>query len=122
MTDIDEIAGRLKRATPGPWDKDKPSSGRPFEKIVVRNLGGGTQRSYVAQVGSPEDWELIAAAPTDIAYLLEVVVGLEQQKAAVLAIHRNENGNCSSCLRYTSPLPERRPWPCATVRALGVEA
>lgn len=54
-----------------------------------------------------------------------VVAELRELRAArdaVLAIHREEQFGpdrvCSSCLRYTTPLPGRVPYPCPTVRAL----
>jgi hypothetical protein len=83
MSDVGEAAirARAEKATPGPWDMDAPSSGRPFEKIVVRNLGGGSQRAYVAQASSPADWEFIAHAREDIPYLLGRVSSLSAQLA-----------------------------------------
>jgi hypothetical protein len=72
-----EIRARLE-AIEWPWDVDAPSAGRPFEKIVVRNLGGGSQRSFIAQCGGPDDQAFIANAPTDIAYLLEQVASFKR--------------------------------------------
>jgi hypothetical protein len=52
----------------------------------------------------------------------DTVLALLDAIDRVLTLHRPERLGgedvCTSCLRYTSPLPGRVAWPCATVRAI----
>lgn len=61
------------------------------------------------------DAEFIAAAREDVPVMADALL-------RVLDIHRREmfggDAVCSSCLRYTFPMPGRVPYPCATVRAV----
>lgn len=66
--------------------------------------------------GHPDDWDDVAhSAVVDVPVMADALL-------RVLDIHRREmfggDAMCSSCLRYTSPMPGRVPWPCATVRAV----
>lgn len=64
---IEEIIARWKAATPGPWTFDAGRGGIASGVIDVINTDDG----FVSI--SDEDAKAIAAAPTDIAYLLDRV-------------------------------------------------
>jgi hypothetical protein len=76
-----EIRARLQAATPGPWHADDGD----FGCVMVGNYGWVTPAGVNApeyDVDTPQghaDAELIAHAPTDLAYLLARVEELERQ-------------------------------------------
>lgn len=69
--------------------------------------------------------DFLPAPTVEAGWVLEASGELGRQARAiarVLAIHRPQRSGgadyCSSCLRYTSPIPARVPYPCATVKAI----
>ncbi len=95
MKSLDEIKGRLAKATPGPWyvrgGLTDEESGRPGgipPEVIATDLDG-----YESLVCAPdnrplEDAELIAHAPTDLSKLIQA---LEVANAA-LADFSNVHG------------------------------
>jgi hypothetical protein len=77
MTDrIDEIRERWSRATPGAWKADHERSER-FGSVDVGDWGwapdeGPAHDTFKRRRETHRDAEAIAAAPSDVAYLLRV--------------------------------------------------
>jgi hypothetical protein len=80
MTRIDDIRKRLEAATPGPWEMNGSGPGYILEDAT----SGHAIRCEVCppEETIPIDYEFIANAPTDIAYLLRLV---EEYEAAMPA-------------------------------------
>ena len=146
--DLQEIEARLEAATPGPWDFETiPETGE--SRVVVRsNTGDPMLDVSVAPHGvRAEDAEFIAHAPEDMRALIaalerqsELIMGLEaevhaqrQKLEAVKKLHRPISAECldieeidSACAGCSGQLPNGRfvgkvvPYPCPTMRALGV--
>lgn len=82
--EIEEIKERLAKATPGPWKRRINYAGEPSAGWVVTHHGtkSGQQKTicFMSDGFGSENHALIAAAPTDIANLLETV---EAQQAEI---------------------------------------
>jgi hypothetical protein len=86
---IAEIRARLEAATPGPWKAQEYDENPGDEGCAILGNTTTTMRSYVLAYSLPYPWhdreaterdaELIANAPTDLAYLLARVEELERQ-------------------------------------------
>ena len=79
MTRIDEIRARLAASTPGPWEahESPPGVWGVWRHIDLADLPDGGLVDYeIAQQGDEStlaDSHLIANAPADLAFLLDVV-------------------------------------------------
>lgn len=51
--------------------------------------------------------------------LVGYIEQLEAQRAAVLSIHFNDHGECSSCTKTIGGMARVVAWPCPTVIAIG---
>ena len=78
MTRFDEIRARLRKATPGPWHPNPDGTGEEGDGCVWfedANLGRVDVICGTA-FWNKADADLIAHAPADLAYLLEIIDAL----------------------------------------------
>jgi hypothetical protein len=74
MSRLDDIRERLAKATRGPWQAVECSAGG---KLLVREARPGYHVQSSVQIVPPEDADLIAHAPDDLAYLIGEVERLQ---------------------------------------------
>lgn len=142
--DLQAIEARLEAITETPWEERSEGIGEPW--FVVHD---SEYVAYVASLRSdqPADAEFIARAPEDMRALIaalerqsELIIGLEAEVHAqrqkledVKKLHRPISAECldieeidSACAGCSGQLPNGRfvgkvvPYPCPTMRALGV--
>jgi hypothetical protein len=78
---VDEIRQRLEAATPGPWKADATENDVPVV-CVDGPIPGTATVLFEGDWAEQPDAELIAHAPTDLAFLLDEVTQLTDQLAA----------------------------------------
>ena len=135
MTDPRETLARIRRqadaATEGPWEV-KPYKGLAEDGDYVDSIVGSSQESIVYQLGcgccdiglevAHPDAEFIAAARTDVPWLLEQVERRDKALEAVLDLHKEDGHGwgpgesfCTECQQGYGLLV---PYPCPTVTAI----
>lgn len=139
MNRLNEIEARANAATEGPWEV-KPYKGLAEDGDYVDSIVGSSQESIVYQLGcgccdiglevAHPDAEFIAAARTDVPWLLEQVGLRDKALEAVLEIHQDggesqgytDTGTYDfmpHCCTECGSLGEYGvPYPCPTVTAI----
>ena len=143
MTDPRETLARIRKqanaATEGPWEV-KPYKGLAEDGDYVDSIVGSSQESIVYQLGcgccdiglevAHPDAEFIAAARTDVPWLLEQVGLRDKALEAVLELHKDGGesqgylddgsyGDMPHCCTECGSLGEYGvPYPCPTVTAI----
>jgi len=84
-----EIRARLAAATPGPWAVHSDPTFTPLRAVAIDGPYGW---DVVAERISPNDADLMANAPTDLAYLLAEVDGARERIAILRAEVRDLEG------------------------------
>lgn len=129
--DLDAIEARANAATSGPWCTDSWEiyQGTEYEPGLSTWIGE-TCRGMTSAEQDRADAAFVAAARTDVPALVAEVRRLRDQVAAVTALHEKGEHNgldiCLHCASQMFPPPEtgiwsESAWPCATLRALGVD-
>lgn len=88
MTRLEEIKGRLERATPGPWLRN----GNRVDAVNEEKCGLAFIAAPVAIIPDMNDIPLIANAPSDLAYLIARVEALQEVYEAAQEERRIEYG------------------------------
>lgn len=124
MSDPHETLARVRAqagaATEGPWEVSMDRIDHPGKSVFA----------VAYDVGCDEDAEFIAAARTDVPWLLEQVGLRDKALEAVLELHKDggesqgylDNGHYGvidhCCTECGSHGEYGTPWPCPTVKAI----